>query len=383
MRVCHVITRLIVGGAQENTILTCRGLVEKGHEVTLIAGPETGTEGSLWDAARASGANLVPLNSLRRAVNPVHDFRAVRELTRVLAEVRPDIVHTHSSKAGIVGRYSAHRAGVPTIIHTIHGMSFNRTQSRMVQMMYRTLERLAARWTSGFITVADAMIDQAVTAGLGERERFTTIRSGLEVEKYARDEALRRRWRGEWGIGDGEVVVGTIARLFQNKGYDEILAAMPEIIRREPRLRFVWVGGGPHRERYARRLAELGMTDRVRFTGLVPPSDIPSIINGFDILLHTSRWEGLPRAIVQALLTEVPVVSFDNDGAPEVVKTDESGILARVGEVEALGDAVVRLAADPSLRRTLGANGRSRCIKEFDWRNMVSDIEALYRHLHG
>ncbi len=381
LNICHVITRLIVGGAQENTVLTCRGLHARGHKVTLIAGPETGPEGSLWDHARSVGCGVRTVDSLRRAVRPFEDRNAWCELVDFLRGVQPDIVHTHSSKAGVIGRSAAVAAGVPVVVHTIHGMSFNRTQSWWVRLLYRALERHAAKQTHKFITVADAMIEQAVAARIAPRDRFVTIRSGLEVERFAPSKESRRRSRAEWGVKEDEVVVGTIARLFANKGYEEIIAAMPEAVARASRVRFVWVGDGANRELYERRLEELGLRDRVTLAGLVPPQRVGSVIAGFDILLHASRWEGLPRAVVQGLLTEVPAISFDNDGAPEVVQPDRTGILVRSGDVSGLSEAIVALAGDPQRRRRLGACGREHCIHDFDWRLMVEQIEALYMQL--
>ena len=385
MHICHIITRLIIGGAQENTVLTCRGLVERGHRVTLIAGPETGPEGSLWDQAERSGAELVTVANLRRAVRPLTEWRARRELAAILRRLRPNLVHTHSSKAGILGRWAASDAGIPHVVHTIHGMSFNRTQSWPVRFAYRWLERNAARGTDALVTVADAMIEQAVAASLAPRDRFLTIRSGMETERFARREETGRQYREAWGVGADEVVVGTVARLFKNKGYEEILSAMPAAVRAEPRLRFVWVGDGAHRSLYEQKLTEMGLHDRVTFTGLVTPDAVPGHINGFDIVLHASRWEGLPRAIVQGLLTEVPAVSFDNDGAPEVVIPDETGFLLPLGDTSGLAAALARLAADEPLRRKLGQAGRRRCLAMFDWRMMVEAIDNLYARLveHG
>jgi len=381
LNICHVITRLIIGGAQENTVLTCRGLHGKGHRVTLIAGPETGPEGSLWDDARAIGCELITLDSLRRAVRPIGDLRARRELRGLFGRIGPDVVHAHSSKAGIVGRSAAAAAGVRAIVHTIHGMSFNRTQRWWTRAIYRMAERRAAKYTDGFITVADAMIEQAVAAGIAGRERFVTIRSGLETERFAASGEARRRWRREWGVGDDEVVVGTIARLFENKGYEEIIAAMPSATAREHGLRFVWIGDGARRAHYERELARIGMRGRVTLAGLVRPEQAASMINGFDILLHASRWEGLPRAVVQGLLTEVPAISFDNDGAPEVVLPDRTGILVRLGDVDGLSRAIAALAADGPRRWRLGRGGREHCLKAYDWRRMVDEIELLYRRL--
>lgn len=401
MRICHVITRLIVGGAQENTVLTCRGLVERGHEVTLIAGPETGPEGSLWDDARRAGCSLIPLESLRRAVRPWQDLRALRTLRAKFLELQPDIVHTHSSKAGILARAAAFDAGVPCIVHTIHGMSFNRTQPWAVRTAYQAVERWAAERTHAFITVADAMIEQSVAARIAPREKFVTIRSGLETERFTPNAELRQRFRAEWGVAEDEIVVGTVARLFQNKGYEEILDAMPRAIAAVSRaggtpsstgvsspslqesnparrLCFVWIGDGAYRSRYERRLDELGLRDRVRLLGLLRPDEVAERINGFDIALHASKWEGLPRALVQALLTEVPAISFDIDGAPEVVTPNETGLLVPLGDTTGLATAIVRLANDADLRRAMGRRGRERCFAEFDWRRMVRKIESVY-----
>lgn len=381
MRIVHVITRLIVGGAQENTVLTCRGLVERGHDVTLAAGEETGPEGSLWSHAEASGCRVVRLQKMKRSVHPLRDWRAVGELTRLFAELKPDVVHTHSSKAGIIGREAGRRSGVPIVVHTIHGMAFNRTQGALVSALYAWLERRAGGQTTAFVSVADAMTAQAVRAGLGPADRFTTIRSGMDTAVFAPDAKARSAMRAAWGVGASDVVVGTIARLFDNKGYDEIIRAMPRAIHRAPRLRFVWVGDGGRKGQYERRLASFGLRDRVTMLGLVRPEEVGAIVNGFDMVLHASRWEGLPRALVQGMLASVPAISFDNDGAPEVVVTDETGILVPFGNVDRLSDAIVRLSADESLRQRLGRCGRERCLNMFDWRTMVCELGALYQRL--
>jgi glycosyltransferase involved in cell wall biosynthesis len=381
MKICHLITRMIIGGAQENTLLTCAGLRDLGHQVVLLAGPETGPEGSLWDRAETCGLECVKVAELRRAVRPATDLRCVGRLESILRQGRFDVVHTHSSKAGIVGRLAAHCARTPLIVHTIHGMSFNRTQPPPVQALYRTLERWVARYTHAFVSVSDAMTEQAVAAGLAPRGRFATIYSGMETNLFHPDADARARVRAQWGVGDDDVVVGTIARLFRNKGYEEILAAMPRMAEADDRLRFVWIGDGRDRRRYESRLRALGMRDRVHLTGLVRPDEIPTLLAGVDILLHASRWEGLARALPQALLVSVPVVSFDNDGAPEVVEPGVTGELVTLGNTVGLAEAVVRLAADPELRRRMGERGRARCLDMFDHHNMVRRIDELYRGL--
>ncbi len=383
MKICHIITRLIVGGAQENTVLSCAGLAAAGHEVTLVAGPETGPEGSLWDVAAESGAELVRLDSLRRSPSPRLDLRCLKELTVLLRDGDFDVLHTHSSKAGILGRRAGRRAGVPVVVHTIHGMSFNRTQPFPVRWFYRRLERWAARYTDVFVSVADAMTDQAVAAKLAPRDRFTTIYSGIRTDRYEPSEAARFRARERFGVEPHHIVAGTVARLFRNKGYEELIAAMPQIAARAPLVRFVWVGDGAQRDEYLARVAAAGLRDRVHLTGLVEPDEVPGLIAGFDLLVHASRWEGLPRALVQGLLMEVPGVSFDNDGAPEVIINNETGLLVPFGDVSALADAVVHLAESPTLRRNLGLAGRTRCLDRFSAERMVKDLERLYQRLLG
>lgn len=378
MNICHVITRLIIGGAQENTLLSCAGLVQRGHRVTLLAGPETGPEGTLWPHAEQSGATLIRLQSLRRNPHPILDARCLRELTAVFRAGSYDVVHTHSSKAGILGRWAAHRARVPRIFHTIHGMSFNRTQRVLSRSFYRFLERRASRWTTHFVTVADAMTDQAVAAGLAPRDRFTTVYSGIRTDLFQPDAARREVVRREWNVKPNDVVVGTVARLFRNKGHEEIIEAMPAALAQSPNLRFVWIGNGAHRDDYQTELTRIGLRDRVHFAGLVPPDEIPLLINGFDILLHASRWEGLPRALVQGLLMQVPGISFDNDGAPEVIIHGQTGLLVRLGDPPALAAAINRLAADPNLRRDMGLTGRARCLDRFNADGMVTRLEELY-----
>lgn len=377
--ICHVITRLIIGGAQENTLLTCRGLVDRGHRVTLVTGQETGPEGSLLTPEWQRGIDIITCYALRREVEPLSDLKALRQLTSLFNEQRPDVVHTHSSKAGIIARLAAARAAVPIIVHTIHGMSFNRTQPRHRRALFTRVERYAAKKTHKIIAVADAMITQSVAAKIAPREKFVVIRSGMEIERFTPDPQARAAMRKQWGAKESDVVVGTVARMFDNKGYEDILAALPAAIAANDQLRFVWVGDGTRRAEFERKLEALNLRDRVHLTGLIPPDQVPTHVQGFDIILHASRWEGLPRALVQGLLTGVPAISYDNDGAPEIVIPGETGVLVPLGDVEGLSAAVAMLAEDADERRRMGAEGRRRCLAEFDWRVMVDRIEDVYK----
>lgn len=381
MHICHVITRLIIGGAQENTLLTCEGLHQRGYRVTLISGPTRGPEGSLVDRARRGGYEFVELRELIRAVNPWMDCRARRYLCMEFQRLKPDIVHTHSSKAGIVGRLAARDARMRHVVHTIHGMSFNRTQPWLVQRGYAWLERYAARYTQAIVTVADAMIEQSVAAGICRREKMLTVYSGMDIAPFTPTSEARAAARRQWGVGDDQIVVGTVARLFRRKGYEQLIPVMAVAAQRDRRLHFVWIGDGAQRGQYEAELARLGLTARTTLVGLIPPAEVPRVLAGCDILAHTSQWEGLPRAVVQALLMRVPAVAFNIDGTPEVVRDGQTGRLVALNDLDGFAAALCELAADADTRRRMGQAGREHCLERFDWRQMVDQLEALYLRL--
>lgn len=375
MRVCHVITRLIVGGAQENTLASCVGLRARGYEVDLVVGPQTGSEGSLHEQARAAGVPMIVLPELVRAPNPLADLPAARALVRLFRERRYDLVHTHSGKAGFVGRWAAWRAGVPIIVHTIHGPSFYRYQNPVGNWLFCWAEKMAAEWTTQFVSVADAMTQQYLAAGVGRPNQYVTIRSGMNVRAFLEarpDEELRQRL----GLAPGDVVVGKVARLFRLKGHRYLFEAIPRILREFPNVKFLLVGDGPYRRQFEKLSGP-----SVVYAGLVPPQQIPRYMALMDVLVHLSLREGLPRTLPQALACGKPVVAFDVDGAREVCRDGETGFLVPAEDTERLIEAVVRLLRDPELRHRMGAVGRKLVAAEFDEEQMVEQLEELYRRL--
>lgn len=379
MQVTHVITRLIVGGAQENTLATVRGLrARPGVAVELISGPTTGPEGSLEAQARAVPNLLTIIPELVRPLHPWLDPLAYRSLARHFQRRRPEIVHTHSGKAGFLGRLAARRAGVPVIVHTIHGPSFGPWQGPLANAVFRAAEKMAGRATTHFVSVAQAMTDQYLAAGIGRPELYTRIFSGFDLAPFLaanNDPALRQRL----GIAPDDLVIGMIARLFALKGHDDLLAAAPAILKECPRAKFLLVGDGAWRERLTDRAKQLGLADRVVFTGLVAPEEIPALVGIMDILVHLSRREGLPRALPQALAAGKPVVAYDCDGAREVCIPEQTGLLLPPGAPVA--EAVVALARNPARRRRLGENGRQLVAQHFGVEPMVAQIHALYLRL--
>lgn len=377
LNTCHVITRMIVGGAQENTLLTARAHIEAGHRVTLVTGPSPGPEGALLAATAVPAMPIVEIPSLVREISPLKDLRAYRALRKLFRREHFDVVHTHSSKAGILGRLAARRAGVPLVVHTVHGQPFHPYQSSWRNACYVFVERVAARCSDRILAVAQAMVDQSVARRVAPAELYRVVYSGMEIEPFleARPSPALRR---SLGIPDGAPVVGKIARLFELKGHDCLLDAAPRIAEAVPEVRFLLVGDGLLREHLARRAAALGLAERVIFAGLVPPADVCRYTALMDVLVHLSLREGLPRAVVQALASAVPVVAFPLDGTPEVVTDGVTGRLCPPGNAAAVADAVIGLLRDPAARRRMGDAGRDRVRRQFCWRRMGELIAEQY-----
>jgi glycosyltransferase involved in cell wall biosynthesis len=379
MRVHHVITRLVVGGAQENTIASVLGLHARGVDVCLVSGPETGPEGSLQSAFDGTSLlKLVP--DLIRSVHPIRDAKAFRELTMLFQREQPHIIHTHSGKAGILGRLAAAKARVPVIIHTIHGPSFGPFQGALANLIFRAAERRAGRVTTHFVSVADAMTQQYLAAGIGQPSQYTTIRSGFNLEPFL-NATNDPQLRASLGLQPGDFVVGKIARLFRLKGHDDLFQIAPALMRRVPNIRFLLVGDGEWRARFEARAQESELRGRFVFTGLVPPAKVARYVGIMDALVHLSLREGLPRSLPQALAAGKPVIAYDCDGAREICRDGRTGFLLRPSDVEGLKERLAQLAANPDLRERLGAKGRALVREEFSVERMVERIHDLSNRL--
>jgi glycosyltransferase involved in cell wall biosynthesis len=384
MRIAHIITRMIVGGAQENTLLCCKDSVRMfGDETLLITGPSLGPEGDLLSREHdlEFPVHLVP--SLVRPIHPGQDAKCYRTLKSILRGFHPDVVHTHSAKAGMLGRLAAWSLQVPVVVHTVHGAPFHPYQHAAARCFFCWCERFAAKRCHHIVSVADAMTEQLVAARVAPRERFSTIYSGMEVEPFLHADEQRRATRAELGFDDDQIVVGKIARLFHLKGHTYVIEAAQRVLRRCPQVRYLFVGDGILRKSLESQIARAGLRDYVRFTGLVPPDRIPALIGAMDVLVHASLREGLARALPQALIAGKPVVSYDVDGAREVVVSGETGYLLAPRSVEPLADALNRLAESGELRQRMGHAGRARFTDQFRHETMTSQLRGLYQRLGG
>lgn len=380
MRVMHIITRMIVGGAQENTLYNCMDLIRyHGDEVILVTGPTEGPEGKLLAQSDTKGLQIKIANSLIRAIHPLRDWQARKQLMQIIDTWKPEVVHTHSAKAGLIGRSAAWASRVPCVIHSVHGAPFHPYQNPVSRWFFIQCERWAARRCHHMISVANAMTDLLVEARVAKPSKFTTVYSGMDVDPFVQANEHRERVRADLGFKDTDIVFGKIARLFQLKGHTYVIQAAKQVCARNPNVKFLFVGDGILRESFEREVAGCGLTDRFVFVGLVPPDHVPRYIGAMDALIHTSLREGLARALPQALIAGKPAISYDIDGAREVVRNDETGYLLPPKDVDELAKAIWKLASDSNLRTKLGKRGSELFTEQFRHEHMTNKIRAIYR----
>ena len=383
MRVTHIITRLVVGGAQENTVASVLSLRRKpGVEVHLLSGPTTGPEGSLESEFAGLPEILTRVPELVRPIHPLKDWLALRHLEQILRRQKPGLVHTHSGKAGILGRLAAARAGVPVIIHHIHGPSFGPFQGPLANSIFTAAERHAAKVTTHFVCSAQAMTRLYLAAGIGRPEMFTRIFSGFSLEPFL-DATNHLALRRQLGLDPGHFVIGKIARIFKLKGHADLLAAFIKILPRVPHARLLFVGDGSLRGEIEKQVRELGLAGKVIFTGLVPPGEVARYVGIMDCVAHLSHREALSRALPQALAAGKPVVAYDFDGADEVCLENETGFVVRTGDTDAAAKRLLQLANDSALRERLGHRGQQFVKENFPVEKMVDDQYTLYLKLAG
>ncbi len=372
LRVLLAVTRLELGGAQRVVLDTAARLDRGRFAVGLAWGP-----GELLDAEAAAQPALerFPLPALVREVAPHKDLAALAGLRRTIRSFAPDVVHTHSSKAGILGRLAARLERVPAVVHTVHGFGFTPLQRTPVRWAFRAAERAAARWTDHFVTVCEADRRRGIAMGLWQAERSSVIRAGIDLGRFrtAADGAAARQ---RLGIAGSAPVVTQVGNFKPQKAPLDFVRVAAALAPRFAEARFVMVGDGPLRPAAEELARALGVAERLHFGGWW--DDVPGLLAATTVSVLTSRHEGLPCSVVESLAAGVPVVATAVDGTPEAVRDGVSGLLAPAGDVAALAEAVARLLADPGLRARMAAAAPVG-LEAFDRDLMVRQEEELYR----
>lgn len=382
-KVLHVITRLDRGGSAQNTLLTCQGLSER-YEMVLVHGLSLESQMTDWEwqsahsgieEAKDRGVKVVPISSLVRKIAPVQDLQAFFSLWRLMLQERPDIVHTHTSKTGILGRWAAKMAGVPIIVHTPHGHVFYGHFGPLVSRFFLAIERLTASITDCMVALSEGERTDYIRFSVSSPDKIVTIHSGVEIDRYMKAEVNVEEKRRSLGLNPDGLVVGTVGWLLPIKGPIHLLNAMARIWQSHPETRLVFVGKGELEGKLRAEASRMGVSERVTFLGW--RDDIPEIMQILDIFVLPSLNEGMGRVLVEAMAAGRPVVASKVGGIPDLVEHKKNGFLVGPGDVNGTALAIKRLLIDKGMRDEMGRMGRAMA-QNFTVEGMVKKIDALY-----
>ena len=380
IRVLRVIARLNVGGPALHVTYLARGLAERGYQTTLVAGDVARGEASMAFVAERAGVEIVSLPGLSRELAPIHDALSAWRLARIIRAVRPDIVHTHTAKAGAVGRVAALLAGRrPVVVHTFHGHVLRGYFGRFGTLVFRAIETLLARVTDRLVAVSPEVRDELVGLGVAPASKFSVIRLGIELEPRVAFDGDPREVRRRLGVDPDRFVVGWFGRMTAVKRTDDLISMLASLRERGVDALLLLVGDGDDREGLEQRAHDLGLARSCLFLGY--QEDVAAWYAVCDAVVLTSASEGTPVTIIEALAAGRPVVATRVGGVPDVVDEGETGFLVDPGDTGALAERLARLAGDPALGTRMGEEGRVRVLERYAVERLVDDVDSLYAEL--
>ena len=377
LKICHVITRMTLGEAQENTLRSIIGLIEKGHEVVLITGSSSKNVFTLESNIEIPKFEIIELPELVREINGRKDLAAYNHLKKIFKERQFDVVHTHRSKAGIVGRAAAWRNKVPLVVHTIHRQSFHPSVKPIPNALFIKAERWAAKRCHRIYSVGKTMIDECVKAKIAKPEKYKIIYSGIDIQPFYNAE-FDLKLKLQLGIPMEAKVVGVVSKLSPRKGYEYFLPVAHSISGVYPNAHFLVVGDGPMREWMEKKVNSMRLAKKFHFTGHIPQDQVYRYISIMDIMMHLSLRAGVPRSIVQALAAGVPAIGFNLDGIPELIIDGETGYCAPPKDTKTATANALHIFSYPDLARKMAENGKKLVEGKFDWHGMVDCLEQEY-----
>lgn len=372
----HFITKLELGGAQQSILYAVKNFDRNHFRVFLVSG----AEGFLVEEAlRLPRTQVILLPELKHPIRPPYDMATLAHLTKILRRHKIDLVHTHSSKAGIIGRVAGRIAGVPAIVHTIHGWSFNDYQRPLERKFFIGLERLTAKFTDRLIVVSATDIEKGLEEGIGRPEQYQMVHCGIEIDKFQYTRINIRKKREELGILSGGPLIGMIACFKPQKAPLDFIRAAGIVNRQFPQANFLLVGDGILRPQIESWIAQMNLNSQVILSGW--REDIPEILASIDMLVLSSLWEGLPRVFLQAMAAGKPIVATAVDGAREVILDGVNGYLVPPRQPEKLAGKIMELLAHPRRAKKMGMQGRKLLNSSFDIDYMVRQLEEIYLRL--
>jgi len=381
IRVAHIIARMITGGADENTLFTIEGLNKEKYEIDLITGEEFDKD--ILNKVKNHPFNIIQIKGLKWKLNFLHDPFVLLRLIKLLKKKHYDIVHTHTTKAGILGRIAAYLSGVPVIVHGLHGSTFQAFNSGLLNWLLFLFERFTDRFTDAYVSVSKVLSETYTEKGIGKKDNHYTVYSGMELSKFyqARDKINYQEKYEELEINAGDFLIGNVARLETRKGHQFLLDAFKNIVEEQKygRVKLLIIGEGNKRKYLENYVKELNLGDKVIFTGY--REDVEELMALMDIFVLTSLREGLPRVLVQAAAVGMPSIAFNVDGVPEIIEDNHNGFLVRVGDVEQLAKRIMQYIDHKELLVLHGKNGRELIKGKWSIEDMVEKIDKIYQKL--
>jgi glycosyltransferase involved in cell wall biosynthesis len=363
----------IISGSGINTFLSMRGMDRGIYEAELACAPG----GRLVDLVQNHNMRVRTFDNLVQALHPVRDIVALMNLIFFLKKNRYHIVHTHNSKAGFLGRLAAKLSGVPVIVHTVHGFAFHDQEPIWRQNLFRNLERRASHWCDKMIFISQPLIDWALREGIVTEDKTVKIYSGIELDQFRPvTEDTKNSIRSKWRIGQEDVVIGVVSKLWEGKGHAILIEAIKELRKEIQNIRLVIVGEGYLNNELRNLVHMLGLSDSVLFTGF--QMDVSEIMATFDIAVLPSFFEGMGRVLLEAMAMEKPVVASRVGGIPDLVEHGVNGFLVSPGDVLELSNAIKKIVIDKKLALEMSKKGRKRITEHFSAEAMVQSIEKVY-----
>jgi glycosyltransferase involved in cell wall biosynthesis len=372
VKVAHIITRLELGGAQQNTLYCCAHHDRRKYEVILITGIGGYLDG---EARKIKDCKTYFLPELKHPVHPLWDLKALHRITGILWSEKVDLVHTHSSKAGILGRWAAKKAGVPHIVHTVHGWGFYPGQFFLIRWFYQALERWAARFTQVMITVSEENRQAGLAAGIGVKDQYRVIHSGINPKEYSLSPSAARKER-KFLKTENRPTVLVLSNFKKQKSPLDVVDVAAQLAIKLPKVLFLWAGDGPILQMVERLIEKKNLKDNFELLGW--RDDVAKLLAASDGLLLTSIYEGLPRVVLQAMAAGKPVVATAVSGTPEAVKHGMTGYLNEPHDIQGMAESLFKILSQPQRARKMGRAGRKALKGTFLIRQMLMEIERTY-----
>ena len=373
IKILHIHVLPVITGSGINTFLTMNGLKDKYH-MEMACAPC----GPLDDLAEQHGIAVRPIKNFVSEMSLFKDLHALWQVYRLLRKRKYDLIHTHNSKGGFIGRLAARFAGRPPVIHGVHGFAFHENEKWLRRTLFFALEKLARRWSARIICISQPLVELWVQRKLASPEKIRMIYSGIDIREF-RNVNSRKKIRRELGLQPDQIAVGQVSKLWEGKGHEDIINACPLIFTEIPDLKMFFIGDGPIRNKLEEMVYKNGLQERIIFLGHC--DNIAEVTSALDIAVLASHFEGMGRVILEAMATGLPVVATRVGGIPDLVVDQETGFLVEPHNPEQLAQNIIHLASDPKLRKHMGNAGKKSVDERFNVDTMIEQIDQLYQEV--